>query len=214
MPLNDVDVKRRCFSIGLPADLVDFVVYSYTEETFEETQFQSVSDLIYFIENDTDNDKSYWIEVINRSSIHLPNNINRLCEYFDIHPLTIEDITTLAPYMKVDLFNDQGAIYLLLKIISWNGGRVEQQQISFYLKTSQKILITFQEQSTDDKSLFDAIRNRFRRRGSTNEQQSPYTAHSRVKQMNVDYLFYCLFDAIIDRLFQCTIYMKKDFFYI
>jgi hypothetical protein len=102
--------------------------------------------------------------------------------------------------MKVDLLNDQGAIYLLMKIISWNGQRVEQQQISIYLKSSQKILITFNEKSTVDNSLFDTIRNRLRRPGSLDEQASSNNhKNSRLKQMNVDYLFYCLFDAIIER---------------
>jgi hypothetical protein len=46
MPLNDIDVARRRLSVGLPVDLVDFIVYAYNEQTFEETHFQSVYDLI------------------------------------------------------------------------------------------------------------------------------------------------------------------------
>jgi Mg2+ and Co2+ transporter CorA len=203
MPLNDIDVVRRRLSVGLPVDLVDFIVYAYNEQTFEEIHFQSVYGLIKLIKNDIKKDKYYWIEVINGSSVDLPDIIKLLCEYFDIHPLTIEDITTLSPYMKVDLLNEQGAVYLLMKIISWNGQRVEQQQISIYLKSSQKVLITFQEKSTVDNSLFDTIRNRLRRHGSLNEQVSP---NSRLKHMNVDYLFYCLFDAIIDRYIILTVY--------
>jgi len=196
MPLNDIDLVRRRSSIGFPIDLVDYIVYSYNEQIFEEKHFQSVHELFNLLENENENNKSYWIEVINRSSVNLPNSIQLLCEYFDIHPLTIEDITTLSTYMKLDLFDDQSSIYLLMKIISWNGQRVDQQQISFYLKSSQNILITFQEKSTDDQSIFDSIRNRLR-----NTEQSPYHLHNRLKQMSIDYLFYCLFDAIIDRYY-------------
>jgi len=196
MPLNDIDVVRRRSSIGFPIDLVDYIVYSYNEQTFEEKHFQSIHELFNLLENETENNKSYWIEVINRSSVNLPNSIQLFCEYFDIHPLTIEDITTLASCIKLDLFYDQPAIYILMKIISWNGQRVDQQQISFYLKCSQNILITFQEKSTNDQSIFDPIRNHLR-----GIEQSPYHPHNRLKQMNIDYLFYCLFDAIIDRYY-------------
>jgi magnesium transporter len=196
MPLNDIDLVRRRSSVGFPIDLVDYIVYSYNEQIFEEKHFQSAHELFNLLENENENNKSYWIEVINRSSVNLPNSIQLLCEYFDIHPLTIEDITTLSTYMKLDLFDDQSSIYLLMKIISWNGQRVEQQQISFYLKSSQNILITYQEKSTDDQSVFDSIRTHLR-----NTEQSPYHLHNRLKQMNIDYLFYCLFDAIIDRYY-------------
>jgi len=194
MPLNDIDLVRRRYSIKFPIDLVDFIVYSYTDQTFDEKHFHSVNQVINLLEEEDKNNKTYWIEVINRSSINLPNNIQLLCEYFDIHPLTIEDITILATCMKLDLFHNQSAIYLLMKIISWNGRRVEQQQISFYLKFSKNILITFQERSTDDDSVFHPIRSHLR-----DKEQSSHNPHHRLKQMNVDYLFYCLFDAIIDR---------------
>jgi Mg2+ and Co2+ transporter CorA len=194
MPLSDIDMQRRRFSIGVPLDLVDFIVYSYNEHICEERYYRSVNELIKIFKNKTTNDKCYWIEVINRSNVNLPNKIKLLCEYFDIHPLTIEGITTLAPYMKLDLFYDHPAIYLLMKIISWNGLRVEQQQISFYLKCSKNILITFQEDSIDNQSFFDSIRNRLR-----HDFESSYHPHNRLKQMNIDYLFYCLVDTIIER---------------
>jgi len=198
MPLSDVDLIQRHFSVGLEGDLVDFIVYSYDEQTFEENYFKSADDLIDLLGKQTEDKKSYWIEVINRSSVELPNNMKTFCDYFDIHPLIIEDITTIAPHMKLDLVNDQAAVYLLMKIISWNGHRVEQHQISFYLKYSKNILITFQERGTGIGTCFDYIRNRLQRLNSS-EEQSPHTLHNRLKQMNVDYLFYCLLDTIIER---------------
>lgn len=179
MPLSDIDLLRRRYSIGFPIDLVDFIVYSYTEQTFEEKYFRSASEIIHFLNQDINNEKSYWIEVINQSSIQLPNTLKLFCQYLNLHPLIIENISTLSTYMKMDFFSDQSAIYLLMKIISWNGQRIEQQQISFYFKSSKKILVTFQEKSSED---FNSIRN-----------------HLRYKQMTIDYLFYYLFDIIIDQ---------------
>ena len=192
MPLTDVDLVRRRVSVGLPSNEVDFIVYLYNEYSFEEKHFQSVNDLIKLLDRKTKS-TYYWIEVINRSSVNLPNNIKILCEYFDIHPLTIEDIGTLAPYMKLDLLHHQTALYLLMKIITWNGQRVQQQQISFYLKCSQNLLITFQDHH---ETFFQTIRKRLRRQQPNNDENPQ---HSRLRQLNVDYLLYCLLDDIIDR---------------
>jgi Mg2+ and Co2+ transporter CorA len=200
MPLNDVDIIRRRLSVAFPTDLVEFILYSYNEHTFDEKHFQSVHELLHVLDNCIEDDKSYWIEVINRSSVDLPKNIKIFCEHLQIHPLTMEDITTLVPCMKLDLFPDQAAVYLLMKIIRWNGQRVEQQQISFYLKCSQNLLITFQEKSFNNiEPLFQTIRNRLRRQQSNNDENSQRFQNTRLRQLNVDYLFYCLLDDIIDR---------------
>ncbi|CAF1035242.1 unnamed protein product [Adineta steineri] len=198
MPLNDVDLVRRRLSVGLATDLVDFIVHLYDEQSFEERHFKSIWDVFHLLDEENENQKSCWIEVINRGSMNLPRNMELFCEHFDIHPLTIEDISTLAPYMKLDLFNEQSAVYLLMKIISWNTQRVEQHQISFYLKRSKNLLITFQEKNSGFEELFDDIRNRFRRQRNYTGDQSLYP-NSRLKQMTIDYLFYCLWNAIIDR---------------
>jgi magnesium transporter len=205
MPLTDVDEDRRRTSDGLPTNCVDFILYSYNEYLFEEKTFQSVNELVNLLKNEIEDeekpkDKYHWIEVINRSCVNLPENIKILCEHFHIHPLTIEDITTLTPYMKLDLFSNDGALYLLMKILTWNGQRVQQQQISFYLKCSQNLLITFQEQSFDNiQPFFQKIRHRLRRQQFNNDEQSQQYQNTRLRQLNVDYLFYCLLDDIIDR---------------
>ncbi|CAF1205910.1 unnamed protein product [Rotaria sordida] len=205
MPLADVDIVRRRSSIGLPTDKVDFILYLYNEYSFEEKYFQSVYELIDLLKNEIENNKKfknkyYWIEVINRSCGDFPNSIKILCEHFNIHPLTMEDIATLAPYMKLNLFHDNGSLYLLMKILTWNGHRVQQQQVSFYLKCSQNLLITFQEQSFNNvEPFFQTIRTRLRRKHQNNAENSPFNQHNRLKQLNVDYLFYCLLDDIIDR---------------
>ncbi|CAF4888550.1 unnamed protein product [Rotaria sp. Silwood1] len=208
MPLADVDVIRRRFSIGLSTDRVDFILYLYNEYSYEEKYFQSVYELLNLLTNELENDKKsktryYWIEVINCSRVDFPKGIKILCEYFNIHPLTMEDIATLTPYMKLNLFHDNCSIYLLMKILTWNGHRVQQQQISFYLNCSQNLLITFQEKSFDNiEPFFQNIRNRLRRQQQqqqNNEESSQSPQHHRLRQFNVDYLFYCLLDDIVDR---------------
>ncbi|CAF3381576.1 unnamed protein product [Rotaria socialis] len=204
MPLSDVDSFRRRCSLGLPIDKVDFILYMYNESSFEERHYQFVGELLNFLETQSENDnqskeKYCWIEVINGSSIDLPNNIKILCEYFNIHSLTVEHITTLAPYMTLNLFHDTGALHLVMKMLTWNGERVQQQQISFYLKCSQNLLITFQDQPRDDiEPFFQIIRNRLRQQRS-NDGNHPHHKHNRLRELNVDYLLYCLLDDIIDR---------------
>jgi hypothetical protein len=206
MPLTDVDIFRRRYTIHLPPDDVDFILYTYNEYLFEEKSFQSVYELLYLLKNEIENDekpkdKYYWIEVINCSSTNIPHSIEILCQHFHIHPLTIEDIGTLSPYMKLDLFNDTGALYLLMKILTWNGQRVQQQQISFYLNCSKNLLITFQEKPINNfEPFFQPIRNRLRRQQQqNNDEHSQQYQNTRLRQLNIDYLFYCLLDDIIDR---------------
>src|SRR5690349_19974144 len=115
MPLTDVDIARRRSSYGLSSDRVDFIFYSYNEYTFEEKYFQSVYELLNLLKNEIENgeraiDKYYWIEVINRGCVASQNHIKILCEHFNIHPLIIEDIATLVPYMKLDLLHNNGAL--------------------------------------------------------------------------------------------------------
>ena len=203
MPLSDVDLLRRRLSTSLATNLVEFIVYEYNEDYFQERIFRSIRDLLRILKNEFNPSATrprhyFWIDVVNRSSTDLPDDIRIFCEFFDIHPLTIEDISTLAPYMKLDMFHEQAALYLVMKVISWTGRRIEQQQISFYLQSSKNLLITFREDSRDkDPSLFETIRHRLRREPSIN--QNEHLQYSRLKQLNVDYLFYSLLDDIIDR---------------
>ncbi|CAF3915772.1 unnamed protein product [Adineta steineri] len=204
MPVTDIDIVRQQFLLDVLFDGVDFILYSYNEYSFDEKYFQSVTELLNVYKTDIEanknkKDKYYWIEVINYSCITLPHKIKILCEYFHIHPLTIEDITTLVSSMKLDLFNNNGSLYLLMKILTWNGKRIEQQQISFYLNCSQNLLITFQRRHIDQ-PFFQTIRNRLRRnQHKNNDDDIQYCQNTRLRQLNVDYLFYCLLDDIIDR---------------
>lgn len=207
MPLDDMDLARRRSSVGLSPDQVDFTLYSYNKHSFNEQHFTCVHDLLAIFENEhddgpgnseEDNSTNHWIEVINNSSARLPRSIELLCEYFELHQLTVEDIYTLTTGMKLDLFNGDGGIYLLMKTILWNQTHIEQQQISFYLRCSQHVLITFQEKSTTDDLFFEAIRCRLRRQQPDSDNLN-YGHHNRLRELYVDYLFFCLLDAIIDR---------------
>ncbi|UJR21611.1 hypothetical protein I4U23_024693 [Adineta vaga] len=181
-------------------DLVEFIVFIYDDQVFQEERFNSIDDLFILLNNQKCTKKACWIEVINRSDVELPEDIKMFCEYFNIHPLTIEDITNVTPYIKLDLFPEQSVLYLLMKIMSWeNNERITHRQISFYLKSSRNILITFQERTSPSEFLFDDIRNRLRRQRLNLGDDSPYHLHGRLRQMNVDYLFYCFLDAIIDK---------------
>ena len=179
MPLNDADLARRRLSIGYPVDLVDFIVYSYTDNKSKQMKLTSIHRLIYFLDTNIHHMQFCWIEVFNRSRVHLPKTIERLCNHLDIHPLIIEDISTLTSSIKIDIFPEKTAIYLLMKMIAWTGERVEQQQISLYFQPQRKLLLTFQEKTLNEQSYFDSIRNQ--------------------QQMNIEHLFCSLIYTIIDR---------------
>lgn len=198
MPLSDADVDRRRLSVHLPSDGVDFVLYTYNDTFFTERWFHRMHELLSVLQHDrTVKDKYHWIEVINNSCLALPTSIEALCRHFDMHSLTMEDITTLASQTKLDLFQQSGALFLLMKLLTWTDQRVQQQQVSFYLNCSQNLLITFQEKSSE--SLFQSIRDRLRR--PIPQPLNDVAPHptTRLRQLNVDYLFYCLLDDIVHR---------------
>lgn len=218
MALVDVDVVRRRSSLYSPVDAVDFTLCSYNDYSFDEQIFHSAHELLdFWEENEVESkEKCHWIDVTNRSCVNLPDSIDLLCKHFNIHPLTIEDICTLTSSMKLDLFAETGALYLLMKLLTWNGQRVQQQQISFYLHCSQNLLITFHEHTMNNvEPFFLAIRQRLRRQQQQQQNNPggeyfhPYQ-HTRLRQLNVDYLFYSLLDDIIDRYLLDII--DKDFF--
>lgn len=126
--------------------------------------------------------KNMWVE-ISSSNVHL---IRDVLHYFDVHPFVIDDISTIEQRMKISILQDD--IYLILSLIYLNETNrvVEQQNISFYLK--ENLLITVQEYRTH--ALFSTIKYRLAKK--------PIQSKGRLKQMKIDYLFYCLLNTVIE----------------
>ena len=127
--------------------------------------------------------KNMWVE-INSTNIDL---IRDILTYFNAHPYVIDDIRTLEQRMKISILRDD--IYLLLSLIYLDETKhiIEQQKLNFYL--TENTLITVQECRTP--ALFSMMKTRL-------AKKPIQSAKGRLKKMKIDYLFYCLLNAVIE----------------
>ncbi|MBN1898636.1 MAG: magnesium/cobalt transporter CorA [Spirochaetes bacterium] len=149
----------------------------YNEKEFQEKKVESVEKCYPFRDKPT-------VTWINIDGLHQTEVIEKICNNFKVHPLTIEDIVNTSQRPKMEAFDDY--LFIVLKMLTYDRKKkkIDVEQISFIL--GETYLITFQEKSGD---VFENIRDRIR------------TAKGRVRKMKVDYLVYSLIDAIVDSCF-------------
>ncbi|MBI5968833.1 MAG: magnesium/cobalt transporter CorA, partial [Deltaproteobacteria bacterium] len=122
-----------------------------------------------------------WINVV---GIHQVEVLEKIGHCFGVHPLVMEDILNTDQRPKKEDYGE--AIYIVLKILSYNEQieEIAAEQISLVLGTN--FLLSFQEKEGE---IFSPIRE-----GIKNEK-------SRVRKMGADYLAYTLLDIIVDHYF-------------
>ncbi|MEW6594297.1 MAG: magnesium/cobalt transporter CorA [Thermodesulfobacteriota bacterium] len=122
-----------------------------------------------------------WVNV---DGLHQADLIEKICQCFHLHPLTIEDILNTTQRPKLDIFDDY--LFLVIKTQGYNAATrlVDTEQISFVL--GKGFLVTFQEKPGDT---FEAVRARIQ------------SNRGRIRKMGMDYLAYSLLDTIIDNYF-------------
>ncbi|GAB1487091.1 magnesium/cobalt transporter CorA [Aminivibrio sp.] len=122
-----------------------------------------------------------WINV---NGIHNIGLIESLGKYFDLHPLTLEDIVNTTQRPKVEEFPKY--VYAVLKMMTFDEGtnRLDIEHVSLIL--GEKYVISFQE---DEGDVFDSVRERIR------------NAKGRIRSLKADFLAYTLMDAAVDHYF-------------
>jgi magnesium transporter len=125
------------------------------------------------------------VDWINVNGLHDVAIIDRISEYFCLHPLTREDIVSVGQRPKVEFYDDYVFIVLRMLNIDKESNEVVDEQVSLVLTNNN--VISFQER--DDGDVFDIIRERIR------------LGKGRVRRMKADYLVYCLMDVIVDHYF-------------
>ncbi len=111
------------------------------------------------------------------------NDIESICNHFNIHPLIIEDILHVGQRPKMDEVN--GIVFCLLNMLYYDEQGIDSEQISIVL--GKNFVITFQEDPSRD--VFNALRERIK------------IAGSKVRMNGADFLFYSLIDSIVDNYF-------------
>lgn len=160
------------------AERVVIRVISYNNLEFFESELQNVEECLAFKEKAGQN---VWINVDGLDRIEI---IEKLGEYFEIHPLTLEDVLNTGQRPKMEDY--ESYIYTVLKmmLLDSENEKIVIDQVSIIL--GPNYILSFQEREGD---VFDPIRERLR------------NPNSRLRKAGVDYLAYGLIDAVIDNYF-------------
>lgn len=127
-------------------------------------------------------DKRVWINVdgLRRT------DVAALCDIFHIHQLIQEDIISRDQRPKSDIFEDFAYVLLYQLYFEEKDHELKREQISIIF--GKNFVLTFQEEATRD--AFAEVRKRLQNKAS------------KVREAGSDFLFYALFDAIVDDYFE------------
>ncbi|MEM6685407.1 MAG: magnesium/cobalt transporter CorA [Bacteroidota bacterium] len=148
-------------------------VHEYTAAEYHTFQTKQISNIF----NIKGNNRVTWINV---NGLGDAADITKIGEYFNIHPLILEDIVNTSQRPKIDEFEEY--IFVVLKMFYHNQQQeLLTEHISFIIGADY--VLTFQETEDD---IFHPIRQRFKNKDS------------RLRSFGADYLAFSLMDAIID----------------
>ena len=181
-------IKKRKKKIGLPPGTPVFVgrkkieetritLLDYDEKKCEEMEIKKVEEALPFKEKPT-------ITWVNIDGLHDVSILEKFGEYFNLHPLLLEDILNTDQRPKIDDFEKH--LYIVLKMLNYNEerGSVIIEQVSLIL--GENYVLSFQERPED---IFDPIRERIKGK------------KGKIRSYGADHLFYALIDVIIDNYF-------------
>jgi len=122
-----------------------------------------------------------WVHV---NGVHDIEIVKAIGEFYNIHPLILEDIPSTAQRPKFEHIGK--SVYVVLRAFDFDKRtyRIISEQVSIVF--GDHYVLSFQESATD---LFDAIRGRARQRSA------------RIRSKGSDYLTYALLDLLVDRYF-------------
>jgi magnesium transporter len=178
-------LKRGSKKAGLPPGTVVFVgeqkveeiritLIDYDENQYNEREIKNIEDSFPY----KDTPSISWINI---DGVHQVDVIEKLGDYFVLHPLLQEDVVNTHQRPKFDEFDDH--LFIVLRMFAFNevDNELEAEQISFIVGAN--FVISFQERQGD---VFEQVRERLR------------NGKGRIRKKGSDYLAYCLIDAIVD----------------
>jgi len=181
-------IKRSAKMVGLAPgtpvhigekkiDKARITIIDYDESQFQEKEAKKIEECYPFKDKPT-------VTWINIDGIHEVEVIEKIGEYFDLHPLLLEDIMNTGQRPKMEDFGSY--IFLVLKMLYYDekNNEIKAEQVSMILASN--FVISFQESEGD---VFNPIRERIR------------NGKGRIRNMGSDYLAYSLMDAVVDSYF-------------
>ncbi|APG59488.1 magnesium/cobalt transporter CorA [Christiangramia salexigens] len=150
-------------------------VIDYNLESFERYTSNSPEDAFKFV----DEERVTWFNIDGLNNI---KDIEKLGEYYELHPLVMEDIVNTGQRPKIEEYQDY--LFVVAKMLYYKNGDIENEHISMIV--GKNYILTFQESNGD---VFDPVRERIE------------TSKGRIRGRSADYLMFALLDSIIDNYF-------------
>ncbi len=152
-------------------------IINYNAKNITEIEITKPEECIPFKEKTT----MSWINICGLGNIDM---IEKICKFYDLHPLIIEDILDTEQRPKIDVFEDYIFISMKLNLYDKNTKLLSIEQISLIL--GDNFVITFQEKPSE---VFRSIYGRL------------LNSQNRIRRLGADYLAYTLIDAVVDNYF-------------
>ena len=151
-------------------------VTAYNQTSLNEQIFESIDPALAAC----DPDCFTWLNV---DGIHDAGMVARIGEFFNIHPLTLEDVLHTGQRPKAETYDQYE--YIVLKMLRLDAeNKIVAEQVSLVLTPSA--LISFQESEGD---VFESVRDRLRK------------GRGHIREGGGGYLAYALLDALVDQYF-------------
>lgn len=187
--MSRIIAKQRSKKVGLPPGSlvhigkkkigdIKITLIDYDDSHLEEKEIKSVDECFPFKDKPT----VTWINV---EGLHQIEILEKLGNFFGVHPLAQEDILNTDQRPKSEEYETN--IFIVLKMLSYNEKKNEivAEQVSIILGSNY--IISFQEGIEGD--VFEPVRERIRKH------------KGRIRQAGSDYLTYRLLDAVVDNYF-------------
>jgi magnesium transporter len=172
LAVNPIEAPQR---VGSRAPHIE--VFDYSPSYFSEVEHPKINECFNYKENG-------HITWINVGGIR-KEEIDAICNHYNIHFLIIEDILSNDQRPKMDEMDN--VMFCLLNMLYFNEtlGTVETEQISILL--GKDYVISFQDDAERD--VFNVLREKLR------------LPNSKIRQEGADYLCYALIDSIVDKYY-------------
>ncbi|WP_452220896.1 magnesium/cobalt transporter CorA [Lacinutrix salivirga] len=150
--------------------------FDYGPDFFEEKELKTVEEAFDYKISDS----ITWININGLNNI---DEIEKVGNHYNLHPLVLEDIVNTGQRPKIDEHEDY--LFVVLKMMYYDDNEViVSEQVSFILGSNY--VLSFQEAEGD---VFDTLRERIRQ------------GKGRVRNLGSDYLLYTLIDSVVDHYY-------------
>lgn len=156
-------------------DRIKITLIEYNDSEFFEAEYYDLSECLSHV-------KPNMVKWINVEGLHKIELIEAIGKFYNIHPLTMEDIVHVDQRPKFEDYDHY--VVAIMKMISYTT-EIKSEQLAILL--CENTVLSFQEPHSGD--AFDIIRMRLRQ------------SKGRIRKLNADYLAYALMDAVVDCYF-------------